>query len=109
MGTIIFKPVDSDATTGTSLVGEIHTTFDTLAKIFGAPNLSPEGDKTRAVWRLQFSCGTVATIYDWKNDTPPRGPYLWHVGGKNHHALALVAKCLVPDQHVVPQNIKAIA
>ena len=35
---------------------------------------------------LRFEDGTVATIYDWKEDETPLGDYDWHIGGKTPRA-----------------------
>lgn len=68
---------------GTSLQGEIVTTYAELCQIFGQPNYGPDADmdKTTCEWALQFEDGTVATIYDWKTRYTPRGDYSWHIGG----------------------------
>lgn len=101
MNTITFKRGLWPSIMGTGLVGRVHTTYDTLVKVFGPPAEGSADGKTTATWILEFSDGTTASIYDWKEGATPKGPYLWHVGGKNHCSLAMVAACLVPDQHVV--------
>lgn len=101
MNTITFKRTLWPSIMGTGLVGTVHTTYDTLVKVFGEPAEGSSDGKTTATWILEFGDGTVASIYDWKEGATPMGPYLWHVGGKNHHALQMVAACLVHGQHVV--------
>jgi hypothetical protein len=100
MKTITFKRALWPAVAGTGLIGHIHATYDDLVKAFGRPD-TDAADKWTVQWIIQFDDGTVATIYDWKTDATPKGPYMWHVGGKSHAALQLVAACLVPGQHTV--------
>ena len=99
MKTIMFKRTLWPAAAGTGLVGHVTTTYDDLVKAFGKPDR--DGDKCTAQWIIQFDDGTVATIYDWKEPETPKAAYNWHVGGKNHAAVQLVAACLVPGQHTI--------
>ena len=107
MNTITFKRTLWPAAAGTGLVGHVATTYDDLVKAFGKPDR--EGDKVTAQWIIQFSCGTVATVYDWKEPETPMQAYDWHVGGKDHRALQLVAACLVPGQHTVNRTDSLMA
>lgn len=85
---------------GTSLIGTIETTYNRLVEVFGEPCLNdpPSAmEKVTTEWDLEFPCGTVATIYNWKNygtDPEPHENYYWHVGGYNHTAFALVSEAL---------------
>jgi len=99
MNTIIFKRTLWPAAAGTGLVGHVTTTYDDLVKAFGRPDR--DADKCTAQWIIEFSDGTVATIYDWKEPETPMKAYAWHVGGKDHRAVQLVAACLVPGQHTI--------
>lgn len=101
MNTIMFERTLWPDAMGCGLVGKVETTYDDLVKAFGAPSPASSDGKTTANWILKFSCGTVATVYDWKEDETPKGAYPWHVGGKNHRAVQLVAACLVPGQHTI--------
>jgi hypothetical protein len=79
---------------GTCLQGYIETTYDELVKVFGNPT-ELEGDKVTVEWILQFSDGTVASIYDWKLSETPMGTYRWHIGGKSQRAVDLVTYCML--------------
>lgn len=78
---------------GTSLKGYITTTYTDLVRIFGRPSYE-FGDKTTAEWILEFSDGTVATIYDWKEYETPEGMYDWHIGGNSAAALSAVQEAM---------------
>ena len=70
---------------GTHLQGYVQTTYDNLVARFG-PGLG-SGDKTTQEWILEFSDGTVATVYDWKEYETPMGMYAWHIGGTSKQAV----------------------
>ena len=61
--------------------------------VFGQPT-ELEGDKVTREWILQFSDGTVATIYDWKQLETPMEYYPWHIGGMSQRAVELVTNCM---------------
>lgn len=85
---------------GTSLMGYVSTTYDTLVEKFGEPTYTDCGDKVNTEWCLEFEVdadnGSVgedgnieyvtATIYDWKVDATPYGEYNWHVGGTSEES-----------------------
>ena len=75
----------TDKANGTSLQGYVETTLEVLEGRFGEG--LGGGDKTTREWVLEFSDGTVATIYDWKEYTTPTGMYSWHIGGKTKQAV----------------------
>lgn len=77
---------------GSGLQGYVRTSYDRIVDVFGEPD--EPGDKTTAEWRVQFSDGTYATIYDYKTGSTPLGAYDWHVGGQNRVAVARVAEAL---------------
>lgn len=90
-----FENTIEAATYGTHLVGYVETQYDTLVRVFGEPTM--EGgidDKSFCQWNLEFEDGTVATIYDWKEDVLPTGLYNWHVGGRTTEALTMVLDTL---------------
>jgi len=74
---------------GTSLQGYVQATYDQLVQVFGKPHYGPDAqeDKTTCEWQMEFSDGTVATIYDWKHSSTPYGLYQWHIGGYDEQAL----------------------
>jgi len=76
------RPVkDRELINGTSYVGILNATFDSMVQVFGAPQYWG-GDKTQCEWELRTPEG-VATIYDWKEYRKPRDVTQWHVGGHN--------------------------
>lgn len=85
---------------GTSLKGTIKTTYNRLVEVFGQPCLNDPPstmEKVTTEWCLEFPCGTVATIYNWKNygtDPAPHEDYEWHVGGYEYQAFVLVSDAL---------------
>ena len=83
---------DDILTGGTSLRGYIKVTYETLCSIFGEPNGS-DGYKSDAEWEVEWSDGTVATIYNWKDGKNYCGEedgldaediVEWHIGGKSY-------------------------
>jgi hypothetical protein len=92
--TITFENNPEISVNLTFLQGYIETTYDELVKVFGEPTVL-EGDKVTVEWILQFSDGTVATIYDWKLSETPMGVYNWHIGGRSQRAVHLVADCML--------------
>ena len=89
---------------GTHLQGHIDTTFGALVCTFGEPTVGDEY-KTDWEWEIEFSDGTVATVYNWKNGPNYSRQYHekglradqiteWHVGGHKGEALALVKQAL---------------
>ena len=92
--------------TGSSLVGNVKTSYPELVEIFGEPvEVSGDG-KVTAEWRIEFAINedltwanpmhpgdahspnktVIATIYDWKTGDTPLGEYNWHIGGHNIEA-----------------------
>ena len=87
--------------TGTSLQGYIKADYDDLVKAFGHPAYNSvehgESDKVHTQWALEFENEegdiVVATIYDWKEDSPfasRAGKYNWHIGGNSYEAVEAV-------------------
>ena len=58
--------------------------------MFGKETLAGDGVKVQAEWDLVFQDGTVATIYDYKEDIPKEQVTNWHIGGYNNRAVELV-------------------
>lgn len=92
---------------GTSLQGYVETTLDVLETRFG-PGLGG-GDKTTREWILEFSDGTVATIYDWKTYETPVGMYHWHIGGKTKQAVWNAEKAIKGHVQVVSVFTEEVA
>ena len=87
--------------TGTSLQGYITADFEDLVKAFGPPAYDSTehgvSDKVHTQWALEFEDEegdlVIATIYDWKEDSPYAsrvGKYNWHIGGNSYAAVEAV-------------------
>ena len=72
---------------GTCLQGTINTSYDRLVELFGQPTQVEADGKVQVEWAMKFTDGTLATIYDWKENQVPEGVTEWHVGGHTQHAL----------------------
>jgi hypothetical protein len=77
----------------TSLQGYVNTTYAKLVEVFGEPNLF-EDSKVTCEWNIKFSDGTIASIYDYKENETPLEQYDWHVGGFNKYAVERVKQTL---------------
>jgi hypothetical protein len=91
----------------THLQGHLDVPFSRVVKTFGEPG-EADGYKIAFQWRITFSDGTVASIYDYKasslygdgGDAPTPEQMRanefsdWHVGGINKRALELVREAL---------------
>jgi len=83
-------------TNGTCLQGYLNASYEKLVELFGEPL---EGNyKTDAEWEVQFSDGTIATIYNWKDGKNYCGESgvdifdieSWHVGGNSSRSELMV-------------------
>lgn len=82
---------------GTSFQGEVEADYYAIRKLFWEPTLG-DGYKVDAQWKIKFSDGTIATIYNWKNGRSYIGRHgtattkiiHWHVGGFSPRAFELV-------------------
>jgi len=78
---------------GTSLQGYVEATYSELVAVFGAPSYGPDdadSDKVTCAWELELEDGTIATIYDWKEERTPRDNHRWHIGGYSKAAETLI-------------------
>ncbi len=83
---------------GTSLQGEMDCSYAALVKVFGKETSKGDGYKTQAEWLIRFPCGTVASIYDYKQGKKYNGSdgisrtkvRDWHIGGRSFNAAELV-------------------
>lgn len=91
-----FKRILSSQMVGTGLRGYVDTTARQLTEVFGEPKLDATADKTNLEWNIKFDDGTIASIYDWKEDQVPaldkRMEY--HIGGKSEKAVQQIARYL---------------
>lgn len=79
---------------GTSLRGYIDATYAQLTEAFGEPSRTFADGKVTCEWILDLD-GTIATIYDWKSDTPYAEQTSWHVGGfRGEDAVEKIEACL---------------
>lgn len=99
------RPVDR-LPYGTSLIGYLETSFETLVKHFGLPNGTGDDYKVSTEWILEDDKGRTITIYDYKetnlysSENPTveqfrrRKSYQWHVGGQTPLAAELLVKMI---------------
>ena len=85
-----YGPDDGMNPQGSSLMGYVTATFDSLVELLGEPNCPP-GDKVWNSWDLCFTVydkdgedfeNVYASIYDWKEMHPfasTSGEYRWHI------------------------------
>lgn len=95
---------ESHKINGTSLMGHVHASYETLVSIFGEPERLTEetGDgKVDCEWIIEFvlegesKTTVVATIYNWKNGPSYGGLQVeqitdWNIGGHSRAAANLV-------------------
>ena len=64
--------------------GSVIATYDRLVELFGQPYVTNCG-KTQVEWDIEWSDGTISTIYDWKcNDYEPEEVTEWNIGGDSY-------------------------
>lgn len=67
---------------GTGLRGTFKESYARLVEVLGEPHRIGSGDgKIQVEWLLRFDDGTIATVYDYKEDEPSYAVEDWHVGG----------------------------
>lgn len=86
MDTITYT-VDSDANIhNTSLkVRDVKASYQKLVDLFGEPEVL-DSDRSRVLWRVEFSDGEMLTVYDWNDDRDINDVDTWNVGGHNFMA-----------------------
>jgi hypothetical protein len=83
---------DLKAANGTSLAGYFVATYNEVVAKFGEP-IAGDGNKVTVEWIVVFEDDTVATIYDWKSESPAYTPdecYEWHIGGHKTKAVEYI-------------------
>lgn len=105
---IEYDIADMGSASGTSLRGEVRTTYSKLETLFGTPSYST-GDpyeKTQTEWVLDGKVFYTdqwgekdweyikATVYNWKTGFTPTGEYDWHIGGDSYDAVEFVQEIL---------------
>lgn len=59
--------VNNIAPTGTVGYGDLAASFAEIEAKLGSPGSSFDNYKTDAEWVIEYSDGSIATIYNWKN------------------------------------------
>ena len=105
---IEYDIADMGSASGTSLRGEVRTTYSKLETLFGTPSYST-GDpyeKTQTEWVLDGKVFYTdqwgekdweyikATVYNWKTGGTPTEEYGWHIGGDSYDAVEFVQEIL---------------
>ena len=74
---------------GTCGRGMVFTTYDKLVALFGEPD--KKTGKTQVEWDIEWSDGTISTIYDWKcYGEDPEYITDWSIGGNGELSLEYV-------------------
>jgi hypothetical protein len=97
----VLTDIDFDKIVGTSRQGSMHVQYVTLVNVFGEP-LDGDGVKTDAEWIIEFSDGTIATIYNYKNGVAYYGnggiptPLIrdWNIGGHSAEVVTMVENAI---------------
>lgn len=87
---------------GTSLQGYINCSYARLVEVFGEPTGVGDDYKSDAEWVVEFSNGTIATIYNYKTGKNYLGSHGqrtkditdWHIGGEIIQVVELVEKAI---------------
>jgi hypothetical protein len=73
---------------GTCLQGTVNTSYNRLVETFGEPTgFASDDGKVQAEWAIKFNDGTLATVYDWKEDKSMYDVREWHIGGHSQAAV----------------------
>ena len=113
---IEYDIADMSSAGGTSLQGEVRTTYSTLENLFGKPSFST-GDpyeKTQTEWVIDGKVFYTdqwgdkdweyikATVYNWKTGgSTPIGEYDWHIGGNSYEAVDFIQE--IVNGQVTPE------
>ena len=82
---------------GTCYQGEVDVSYQKLVETFGRP-MGDDGCKVDAEWVVESDCGTVLTIYNYKDGKnylgeegiPTEELRDWHIGGYSKSALEMI-------------------
>jgi hypothetical protein len=89
-----FTRVDGSFIEGTRLMGYLSANYEEVVAVFGEPERW-DGEKSRVEWDVQFEDGTVACIYDWRqNAIRVEDIAEWNIGGRTQHAMKLVGNAM---------------
>jgi len=115
----IFKPTNPRKANGTSLSGEIETSYKNLVKLFGKPNGGSDNYKVSSEWVLEDDLGNVATIYDYKatnlyDDGNPSvaqfrklPSFSWHIGTSKGWEPGESFSFLKPNTNSIVEDLRA--
>lgn len=70
----------SNVISGSSLQGYVDASYEELVSAFGDPEIMAYEYKINHLWVISFE-GTIATIYDYKEDLETGSTERWHIGG----------------------------
>lgn len=85
-----FTRVERSEANGAGYQGLIKIKYPELCAIFGKPDEGSPDGKVQAQWTIKIAGAVIATIYDYKEDQPPRELMVWHIGGKSKDVVQLV-------------------
>ena len=95
-----FTKATAQETFDTCLRGTLKASFADIVKVFGEPHsLGSFDEKTRVGWRIRFDDDTVATIYDYKNETPIEKLTYWSIGGFSDKAIDKIQEAFGSRAH----------
>jgi hypothetical protein len=107
------KNEEMDLADMSSFKGHVHTTYYTLLKVLGYPQIDEQSDadKTPCEWviymeetdniwgDLKPNKDGVATIYCYKELTIPRKKYHWNIGGHNEKVVDMVNRLIAQEEN----------
>ena len=87
-----FKRVDEKKLLMSGYKGEFFASYNSLIEALGESTGPSSDGKCQAEWSIEFEDGTLASIYDWKENKPVEEVTEWHIGGFSKRAVELVVK-----------------
>ena len=87
--TISYRPATGSEVNGTSLRGDIRTSYDEIVAVLGEPHYTDPDPyaKWNCEWMIMTEDGTPFTIYNWKTGGTPTEKTEWHIGGRDMNAV----------------------
>lgn len=93
----------AESVCGTWRQGYVDATYSELFEAFGSEHSRGDDFKTTCEWHIKFKDGTIATIYDWKQNVNYCGETdgihyedceHWNIGGNRSEAVEYVKRIL---------------